>query len=106
MDAEDVSDVMNALSQEGDISTSILEMAPWFYGGIREEDPEQAIRAALVMQEAIPRFSEERVTSLKMRIGLNTRLWRTTAPDRRANRSRIYSALPARRWATDRTPAA
>lgn len=49
MDAEDVSDVMNALSQEEDISTSILEMASWFYGGIREEDPEQAIRAALVM---------------------------------------------------------
>ena len=35
-----------------------------------------------------------------------SRLWRTTAPDRRAYRSRIHSALSARRRATDPAPAA
>ena len=83
MDHEEVSDVMNALWHE--VDSAILKhggyidkhigdaiMVLWGVKEIREEDPEQAIHAALAMQEAIHRFSKKRAVSLKMRIGLNT----------------------------------
>ncbi len=85
MDAEDVQDMMNALWQQvdkaitdrnGRIDKHIGDavMALWGAGNTREDDPEQAIRAALAMQLAIQTFATERNVPLKMRIGLNTGL--------------------------------
>ena len=83
MDAEDVQETMNALWQQ--VDGAILEhngridkhigdavMALWGTEEAREDDPEQAIRAALVMQSAVHTFANERQVPLKMRIGLNT----------------------------------
>jgi class 3 adenylate cyclase len=83
MDAEDVNDIMNALWER--LDNAIVEyggrvdkhmgdgvMALWGTETAREDDPEQAIRAALAMQEALASFREERQIDLAMRIGLNT----------------------------------
>jgi len=83
MDAEDVSDTMNALWRT--IDSTILEyggrvdkhigdgvMALWGVESTQEDDPKQAIKAALAMQQAIRTFSDAHTINLKMRIGLNT----------------------------------
>lgn len=82
MDAEDVSDTMNALWQRldavilrhgGKIDKHIGDalMAWWGAEAAREDDSEQAIRAALAMQAEVS-SSESAEASLRMRIGLNT----------------------------------
>jgi predicted ATPase/class 3 adenylate cyclase len=81
MDAEDVSDVMNALWQR--IDAVIVEhgghidkhtgdgvMALWGVDTARESDPESAIRAALSMQAVLADFKAGH--DFKMRIGLST----------------------------------
>lgn len=83
MDAEEVTDVMNAL-------WSVLDSAIVHHGGLidkhmgdavmalwgadetHEDDPENAIRAALNMQAALAQFRQEHHVELKMRIGINT----------------------------------
>ncbi len=85
MDAEDVSETMNALWQRideaiithrGVIDKHIGDAVMALFGvnEAREDDPEQAVRAALAMQTAIASFTDETDTSnrLKMRIGINT----------------------------------
>jgi class 3 adenylate cyclase len=83
MDAEDVSDNMNALWRRvdaaiaqfgGHIDKHIGDavMALWGVYRARENDPEQAIRAALAMQEAIQAHVQASQIPLKMRIGVNT----------------------------------
>jgi class 3 adenylate cyclase/tetratricopeptide (TPR) repeat protein len=81
LDAEEVSEVMNAIWQRLDVA--IVEhggridkhsgdgvMALWGVYTVRESDPEKAIRAALAMQAVLAEF--EAGHSLKMRIGLST----------------------------------
>ena len=83
MDAEDVQETMNALWQQ--VDGAIVEhngridkhigdavMALWGVDEAREDDPEQAIRAALAMQTAVHTFANQHNHPLKMRIGLNT----------------------------------
>lgn len=83
LDAEEVSDRMNALWQR--VDAVILEhggridkhfgdglMALWGADSARESDPERAIRAALAIQAAASGFEAGR--SIKMRIGLSTGL--------------------------------
>jgi ABC-type oligopeptide transport system substrate-binding subunit/class 3 adenylate cyclase len=83
MDAEEVSEVMNALWQR--IDAAIVEhggridkhtgdgvMAVWGVQEVREDDPEQAIRAALAMQAALTEFKVSH--NINMRIGLSTGL--------------------------------
>ncbi len=85
MDAEDVRDVMNALWQKldniiltrgGKIDKHMGDgvMALWGADETREDDPEQAIHAALLMRAALADFRPEQPLAdrLKMRIGLNT----------------------------------
>ncbi len=83
MDAEDVQTTMNALWQQvdqcildhnGRIDKHIGDavMALWGVDGAREDDPEQAVRAALDMQTAVSTFSSQQKLPLKMRIGINT----------------------------------
>ncbi|MCP4536185.1 MAG: AAA family ATPase [Chloroflexi bacterium] len=92
MDAEDVNAIMNALWEQ--LDAAITEhggqidkhmgdavMALWGTETAREDDPEQAIRAALAMQQEISGF-ESRISDLvtipdmaseiNVRIGLNT----------------------------------
>jgi class 3 adenylate cyclase/tetratricopeptide (TPR) repeat protein len=81
LDAEEVSDVMNALWQRLDVA--IVEhggridkhlgdavVAIWGVDAARESDPERAIRAALAMQAALAEVKAGH--TLKMRIGLST----------------------------------
>jgi class 3 adenylate cyclase/tetratricopeptide (TPR) repeat protein len=81
MDAEEVSDVINALWQQIDVA--ILEngghidkhigdavMALWGVDTAHESDPECAIRAGLAMQAMLAEFKTGH--SLKMRIGVST----------------------------------
>jgi predicted ATPase/class 3 adenylate cyclase len=81
MDAEEVSELMNALWER--IDAAIVEhggridkhsgdgvMALWGVDTVRESDPERAIRAALAMQAALAEFKVGH--SIKMRIGLST----------------------------------
>jgi ABC-type oligopeptide transport system substrate-binding subunit/class 3 adenylate cyclase len=83
LDIEEVSEMMNALWQRWD--AVIVEhggaidkhmgdglMAVW--GGLeaREDDPEQAILAALVMRSELVTFGAERQMELAIRAGLNT----------------------------------
>ena len=81
MDAEEVSDLMNALWQQ--LDTAIIEhggridkhlgdcvVALWGVDMARESDPEYAIRAALAMQAALDEFKTAH--TLRMRIGLST----------------------------------
>jgi len=84
LDAEEVSDIMNALWKQ--LDAEIIEhgghidkhigdavMALWGVETAHEDDPEQAIKAALAMQTAIKEFvTEQPETPLQMRIGLNT----------------------------------
>ncbi len=95
MDAEDVTETMNALwrrldaaitAHGGTIDKHIGDavMALWGAEAAREDDPEQAIRAALVMQSEIANWRFEAgsarpalpspTSSLQMRIGINTGL--------------------------------
>jgi len=87
LDAEEVREVMNTLWQRLDgailahgglIDKHIGDavMALWGAQTAREDDPEQAIRAALDMQRELYVFAEEthRETPLQMRIGINTGL--------------------------------
>ena len=81
MDAEEVSDLMNALWRR--IDSAIAEhggridkhlgdavVALWGVDTARESDPESAIRAALAMQAAMAQFEPDR--ALEMRIGVST----------------------------------
>ena len=91
MDAEDVSDIMNALWERldkaivehgGTIDKHIGDevMALWGTETAREDDPEWAIRAALAMQTELTAFrhdqsfdlAQDRQVDLAMRIGINT----------------------------------
>jgi class 3 adenylate cyclase/tetratricopeptide (TPR) repeat protein len=83
MDAEEVSDLMNALwngidaaivAHGGMIDKHIGDavMALWGAQTTREDDPESAIRAALAMQSELAAFREEHDAQLGMRIGINT----------------------------------
>jgi class 3 adenylate cyclase/tetratricopeptide (TPR) repeat protein len=83
MDAEDLSETMNALWQRLDrtivahgglIDKHIGDavMALWGARQAREDDPTQAILAALAMQAALAAFREEQGVALAMRIGINT----------------------------------
>lgn len=83
LDAEEVTEIMNALwvrldaaitAQGGQIDKHIGDavMALWGVDAAREDDPERAIRAALAMQSALEQFRAERGVPLAMRIGLNT----------------------------------
>lgn len=82
-DAEDVTALMNALWQHldkmitlhgGAIDKHIGDavMAVWGTQTSREDDPAQAIRAALAMQAELRKFNAARNYSLQMRIGINT----------------------------------
>jgi class 3 adenylate cyclase len=81
MDAEEVSEMMNALWQRLDVAivehggridkhTGDGVMALWGVDKAGESDPERAIRAALAMQAALAEF--EAGHDINMRIGLNT----------------------------------
>ncbi|MBN1260267.1 MAG: tetratricopeptide repeat protein [Anaerolineae bacterium] len=84
MDAEDVNDMMNVLwrrldgiitHHNGHVDKHMGDsvMALWGTGATREDDPEQAIRAALAIQAAMRQRNQaapDRV--LHLRIGLNT----------------------------------
>jgi class 3 adenylate cyclase len=84
LDAEEVTEIMNALwarldaaitAQGGQIDKHIGDavMALWGVESAREDDPERAIRAALAMQAEIRNFVEtQQLASRQMRIGLNT----------------------------------
>lgn len=83
LDAEDVTALMNALwerldkaitSHGGAIDKHIGDavMAVWGTQTAREDDPEQAIRAALEMQSELRGFNAARNHALQMRIGINT----------------------------------
>ena len=83
MDAEDVSDTMNALwnridgaiiAHGGTIDKHIGDAVMALFGAplAREDDPERAIRAALAMQAELAAFREDQQFSLAMRIGINT----------------------------------
>jgi class 3 adenylate cyclase/tetratricopeptide (TPR) repeat protein len=84
-DAEDVRDMMNALWERldgvvlahgGRIDKHLGDgvMAFWGADESREDDPERAVRCALVMQAEIAKFRPalQIASDLKMRIGLNT----------------------------------
>jgi class 3 adenylate cyclase/tetratricopeptide (TPR) repeat protein len=83
MDAEDVTEVMNALWEcldrvitdyGGRIDKHIGDavMALWGAEQANEDDPEQAVRAALAMQQALAAFRADRGVPVAMRIGVNT----------------------------------
>lgn len=83
MDAEDVSDMMNALWRRLDVVVAahggVIDkhigdalMALWGVAEAREDDPELAIRAALALQTEFTDFSQQRGLGLAMRIGVNT----------------------------------
>ncbi len=83
LDAEDISAIMNALwarldavvhAHGGRIDKHIGDalMALWGADQAREDDPEQAVRAALALQRELAAFRAERGLTLAMRIGVNT----------------------------------
>ncbi len=83
MDAEDMTEMMNAIWQRldaviashgGRIDKHIGDavMAVWGANQALEIDPEQAIRAALGMQAELRLFQETNGAPLAMRIGINT----------------------------------
>lgn len=88
MDAEEVSEMMNALwarldavivAHEGRIDKHLGDGVMVLYGAptAREDDPERAIRTALALQEAVQRFGQERtghptLPPLRMRVGIHT----------------------------------
>jgi class 3 adenylate cyclase/tetratricopeptide (TPR) repeat protein len=83
LDAEEVTEIMNALwarldgaitAHGGQIDKHIGDcvMALWGVEAAREDDSERAIRAALETQAALAMFREARGVQLAMRIGLST----------------------------------
>ena len=83
LDHEDVAELMNALWQAldreitargGVIDKHIGDavMALWGAHVAREDDPEQALRAALALQKALAGFRQQHGVALAMRIGVNT----------------------------------
>ncbi len=85
MDAEEVTAVMNALWQRLDLVITNFGgridkhmgdavMAVWGVPSAREDDPEQAIRAALAMQAEMRARAETPKHPLQLRIGINTGL--------------------------------
>ncbi|MBI5031035.1 MAG: tetratricopeptide repeat protein [Chloroflexi bacterium] len=83
LDAEDVTALMNVVwqrldavivSHRGAIDKHIGDavMAVWGTQAAREDDPEQAIRAALAMQAELRAFASTQHRPLQMRIGINT----------------------------------
>ncbi|RMG71253.1 MAG: hypothetical protein D6711_15655, partial [Chloroflexi bacterium] len=83
MDAEDVSELMNRLWQQldgaivghyGRIDKHLGDgvMAVWGMNTAREDDPEQAILAALAMQAELADFRERHEIDMHIRIGINT----------------------------------
>jgi class 3 adenylate cyclase/tetratricopeptide (TPR) repeat protein len=83
MDAEDVTGVMNAVwarldevvvSHGGVIDKHIGDalMAIWGAESTREDDPEQAVRAALGLHEALHEVASASGFELTMRVGVNT----------------------------------
>ncbi|MBN1955943.1 MAG: tetratricopeptide repeat protein [Anaerolineae bacterium] len=81
LDVEEVTELMNALwawldgaiaAHGGRIDKHLGDgvMALWGVEAAREDDPEQAIRAALAMQAELAAFASP--TRLQMRIGINT----------------------------------
>ena len=83
LDAEDLTELMNALWERldaaitahgGRIDKHIGDsvMALWGAGQAGEDDPENAIRAALAMQAELAGFRADRKVSLGMRIGINS----------------------------------
>ena len=83
MDAEEVSDTMNALWQRTDAAVVAqggtidkhmgdAVMALWGVDEAREDDSERAIRAALDMQAELRAFRGTHDVQLAMRIGINT----------------------------------
>jgi len=83
MDAEELTDLLNALWQAldsaivahgGSIDKHVGDavMALWGTEQAREDDPARAVRAGLAMQRALQAFCQERGVSLSMRIGIHT----------------------------------
>ena len=83
LDHEDVAELMNTLWQvlDHEITTrgGIIDkhigdavMALWGARVTREDDPEQALRAALALQAALAGFRQQHGVALAMRIGVNT----------------------------------
>ena len=85
MDVEDLTEIMNALWERLDqtiinygaaLTNNIGDavMALWGSKVVKEDDPEQAIRAALAMQQEISSFNAagQFAVELRLRIGLNT----------------------------------
>lgn len=83
LDAEDVASIMNELwvlvdrsiiNHGGRIDKHIGDgiMALWGADVAREDDPEQAVRAALAMRAAVYSFCESQRAPVAMRIGVNT----------------------------------
>ena len=83
LDAEELRDLMNALWQQldgaiiahdGKIDKHIGDavMALWGMEEGREDDAEQAVRAALDMQTTLRVFNEKQPQPIRIRIGLNT----------------------------------
>src|SRR5262245_2502661 len=82
-DAEDIASIINALWQRldavvlhfgGRVDKHIGDalMALWGTDQAREDDPEQAVRAALAMQAELATFRDQHILALAMRIGINT----------------------------------
>jgi class 3 adenylate cyclase/predicted ATPase len=83
MDSEEVGDLMNALWREMDAIIAeyggLIDkhmgdavMALWGVDKAREDDPEQAIRAALAMNSRLTELSAAQHVNLAMRIGIST----------------------------------
>jgi predicted ATPase/class 3 adenylate cyclase len=83
MDPEEVSETMNALwvrldaavtAHGGTIDKHIGDAIMGLFGAptAHEDDPEQAIRAALTLQQQLRLFAETRGRELEMRIGIST----------------------------------
>ena len=83
LDAEQVADTMNSLWARldqvirihgGRIDKHIGDavMAMWGADGAREDDPEQALRAALALQGELAAFRDVNRLAVHMRVGVNT----------------------------------
>ncbi|HSH04581.1 MAG TPA: adenylate/guanylate cyclase domain-containing protein [Anaerolineae bacterium] len=83
MDAELIAQAMNTIWQRldriitdhnGHIDKHMGEtvMALWGVQQAREDDPEQAVHAALMMQGALAEFAQEKELDLQLRVGINT----------------------------------
>lgn len=83
LDAEELLDTMKAVwqkldaiitAQHGRIDKHMGDavMALWGVNEAREDEAEQAVRAALALQAAVREFSEIHLRSIRLRIGINT----------------------------------